>query len=360
VRVLIVHQPVDGGVGRHLRDLCAGLAERGHQVLTCGPEPIAGSRAEHVVLDLRRAVDPLGDVSAVASLARLVRRVKPDIVHAHSSKAGAVARLARPAFPRVPLLYTPHGYAFAGYFPRRLERVAYREAERVLAPMASLVSCVCRAEARLAESIGSTRRVRVVHNGVAIPAAGPGDPALEALRASGPVISTVTLLRPGKGVETLIDAVPRVLGRHPGAHFVIAGSGEDSKRLQQRAQLAGVGEAVRFLGRVQDPSALLRSSDIFVLPSWAESFPYAVLEAMASGTPVLATRVGGLVEMIDDGRHGLLVDAGSATALAGGLCVLLDDPGIGRAMAEAARARVEREFTLQRMLDGVLSVYAEA
>ena len=174
MRVLLCHQPTDGGVGRHVRDLIEGLLAKGNDVVVCSPSLPQGLQqpVAHVRIDLRRAVTPRADAAAVGRFARVVRDLRPQLIHAHSSKAGAIARVARVSFPGTPVLYTPHGYAFAGHFSRSLERLAYLGVERALAPIASHVVCVCEAEARLARSIGPHERVRVIHNGIAPPGAG--------------------------------------------------------------------------------------------------------------------------------------------------------------------------------------------
>ena len=168
-----------------------------------------------------------------------MRALRPDIVHAHSSKAGAVARLARRVAPRTPVVYTPHGYAHAGYFESRAQRRAYALAERALTPLASRIVCVCEAERRLALGLGAGARARLVYNGIDPPAETALHPEIAALRERGPVIATVTLLRPGKGIETLLDALPAVLAAHPGAQLAIAGAGVDQAHLEARAR--GVG-----------------------------------------------------------------------------------------------------------------------
>src|SRR3954454_23758529 len=137
-RVLLVSQPTDGGVFRHVRDLAAGLPAYGFDVALATP-PLESPPALSVTvaLPLERAPSPLDDGRAVARLARAVRELRPALVHAHSSKAGAVARIARAASPRTPVLYTPHGYAHAGYFESAAQRRIYAAAERALSPLAS-------------------------------------------------------------------------------------------------------------------------------------------------------------------------------------------------------------------------------
>jgi glycosyltransferase involved in cell wall biosynthesis len=361
-RILLVHQPVDGGVARHVSDLFTGLTASGYEVVLCGPALPAGTPmdAPHKALAFPRAVAPRADLAALRGFASIVSAVRPDLIHAHSSKAGAVARLGRLVHPRTPVLYTPHGYAFAGFFERDIERFAYREAERVLAPLARRVIAVCAAEARLAATIGPARRIRVVHNGVDPADDGPGDPQMRELARRGPVICVLTLLRPGKGVETLIDALPAVLAAHPEVQVAIVGEGPDREALLTRTRTRGVASAVHFLGPSVDPMGVLRVADVFVLPSWAESFPYVILEAMSVGVAIVASAVGGITEAIDDGQSGLLVPARDVGATASALVALLGDREQRARLGTSARQRVELRFSRAAMIESIVRVYEEA
>ena len=359
-RVLLVSQPTDGGVFRHVQDLAEGLPDHGFDVVLAAPPLTAAAPADTVVaLPLVRAPSPRADARALAGLVRAVRALRPDIVHAHSSKAGAVARLARLATPRVPVVHTPHGYAHAGYFESRAQRRAYALAERALTPLATRIVCVCEAERGLALALGAGARARLVYNGVGPPAGSPVHPEVAALRKRGPVIATLTLLRPGKGIETLLDALPAVLAAHPQVQLAIAGTGIDREPLEARARALGVAAAVRFLGFVDDPAGVVRGADVFVSSSWAESFPYVVLDAMALGRPIVATRVGGVAEALNDGESGLLVAPRDAHALAGALSRLLSEPARATEMGDAARARVRAKFTRERMFEGLAGVYSD-
>jgi glycosyltransferase involved in cell wall biosynthesis len=361
MRVLLCHQPTDGGVGRHVRDLIEGLVAAGHEVLVCSPALPRGLQqpVTHVHIDLRRAVAPGADTAALVRLARVVRDLRPDVIHAHSSKAGAVARLSRPFFARTPVVYTPHGYAFAGHFSRSLERLAYRGAERALAPLASRVVCVCEAEAQLARSIGPRGRVRVIHNGIAPAGEGERDARMAELARGGPVIGALTLLRPGKGLETLIAATPHVVASHPDARVAIVGEGPDLAKLRAQAVALGVADAIHFLGPSQRPLQLLRAMDVFVHPSWAESFPYVILEAMSLALPIVASDVGGISEALVDGDSGLLVAPRDERALARSLVSLLDDPARSRGLGAQALRRVALRFTQTEMVERLAALYEE-
>jgi glycosyltransferase involved in cell wall biosynthesis len=360
-RVLLCYQPTDGGVGRHIGDLAVGLRERGYEVVLCGPAVPRGlaGPVEHRYLDLRRAIAPRADFLTLGGLARIIREERPDAVHAHSSKAGAVARLARFSHPRTPVLYTPHGYAFAGHFSRPAERLAYGGVERALAPLASRTICVCEAEAILARSIGPNKRVRVVYNGIEPAQDGQVDPTIAKLSRLGPVIGALTLLRPGKGLETLIDALPRVLARHPAAQLAIVGDGPDLQALRTQTELRGVTDAVHFLGSSTEPQAVLRGLDLFVHPSWAEAFPYVILEAMSLGRPIVASDVGGIREAVVDGTSGRLVPPRDDGALAEALIAMLDDPIRRAQMGAMALSRVGERFTRTAMIDRLIDVYDE-
>jgi glycosyltransferase involved in cell wall biosynthesis len=376
-RILLVYQPVDGGVGRHLLDLSQGLTQLGYEAVLCGPAVPGGSvarsgaadrpsqtaaavpAARHVPLAMGRAIKPGGDLVALGGFAKVVRSIKPDLIHAHSSKAGAVARLGKLLNPRIPVTYTPHGYAFAGFFEHELERLAYREAERLLAPLTGRVIAVCEAEARLAAEVCPSSRVRVVHNGIDAGPGAPPDERTRALAANGPVLCTVTQLRPGKGVETLIDALPAVAARHPTVQLVIVGDGPLRGALESRTRMRGVDQLVHFLGEHADPQSVLRGGDVFVLPSWAESFPYVILEAMSMGLAVIASDVGGIAEAIVHGESGLLVAPADHAALARAMLALLDDEALRRRLGEVAKSRVRQRFTRAAMIGDLVNVYEE-
>jgi glycosyltransferase involved in cell wall biosynthesis len=366
-RVLLVHQPVDGGVARHVADLFNGLLDRGDEPVLCGPGLPSASLltegvppdAPHLTLEMGRSISPASDIVAVRHFRGIARRVRPDLIHAHSSKAGAVARISRLAGVGVPVLYTPHGYAFAGFFEHELERRAYREVERSLASLTSRVVAVCDAEAALARTVTPPRRIRVVHNGIDAPPDGAADPRLVELRRDGPLIAVLTQLRPGKGLETLIDALPHVLARHPAARVALAGDGPERSGLAERARAAGVIDAVTFLGEHPDPIAVLRGADIFLLTSWAESFPYVILEAMAVGLPIVSSDVGGVAEALTDGVTGLLVPARDPGATAAALNRLLADEQLRIRLGTAAHRSVSTRFTRTAMVAGMSAVYRE-
>jgi glycosyltransferase involved in cell wall biosynthesis len=167
----------------------------------------------------------------------------------------------------------------------------------------------------------------------------------------------VANLRPEKGHDVLIDAASEVLRRFPDARFELVGGGAERAALAARATERGVAHAFTFLGHRDDVPERLATADMFVLPSRSEAFPNALLEAMAAGLPVVASSVGGVLELVENGRNGFLVPAGNAFALADRICRLMADPSLGRRLGVAARADVEARYSFDRMVTAFENVY---
>jgi glycosyltransferase involved in cell wall biosynthesis len=348
----------EGGGFDHVARLAYQLAKRGHEVAVAGPRASLGN-VEVIEIPIVRSISPRADVRTVRALSGVYRRFRPDIVHAHGSKEGVTARLARLVNPRVPVVYTPHGYAFDSHFSGAGGRAMYRAAEMLAAPLATRVLCVCEAERRLAQRIGPAGRTRVVHNGIEPLSPSVVDSKLEQLRGRGPLVCSLAGAREGKGVETLIDAAPAVLEEFPSVTIVVAGDGPLRASLEDRARKAGVAERFHLHGQVSDVAGVLNAADVFTHPSWAESLPYAVLEAMSLGLPIVATDVGGVAEAVPDRDCALLVPPRDERALGDALRALLRDRDLARELGSAARRRQLEQFSLERMVDGTVAVYEE-
>jgi glycosyltransferase involved in cell wall biosynthesis len=226
-----------------------------------------------------------------------------------------------------------------------LQRAAYACAHTVVANSHA-------AARRLALEGVPARKIAVVPNGVDLQPLWP-----KSAPVGGRTIIVVANLRPEKGHDVLIDAAAHVLHRFPDARFEVVGDGPERGRLTALAAARALSRSFSFLGHRDDVAARLGSSDIFVLPSRSEAFPNAVLEAMAAGLPIVASAVGGIPELIDDGRSGLLVPAGDPAALAERLCRLLADAPLAVRLGEAARAKAEAHDSFDRMVASFESLY---
>jgi glycosyltransferase involved in cell wall biosynthesis len=366
-RVLLVFEPPDGGVPAHVLELARGLGEHGWSPLVAGPaqgaayEEFERAGVRAIRLPMGRELDPLAYASSLRRLVGLMRGGRFDLVHAHSSKAGVLARLAADA-TRTPAVYTPHCFAFARPGPR-FATAGVVAIERALAALTRAVLCVAQDERRLAlhHRVAPAERLHVVHNGcAACDGAATPDPELAAFAGSGPLAACVTVLRPQKAVDTFVRAAPEVLRAVPEARLAVVGNGEMRPSLEREARELGLDGRFGFFAFRPPAVRQLRQLDVFVLPSAWEAFPISLIEAMACGVPQLATAVGGTPEAVRDGETGLLCPPRDPAALARALVALLSDPQRRERMAKASRERHAEAFTVERMVASTAAVYEAA
>jgi glycosyltransferase involved in cell wall biosynthesis len=277
----------------------------------------------------------------VLGFAGLLWKARPDLVCQHSG-GRTIRRLAVMSGARVVLHV--HGYVSEsrGIYPSVFSGT---DADAIIANSRAT-----------AEQIRATGRVYVIYPGAEASGARPYRPAGEAVGAF--VLGAASRLAAVKGLDVLVEAVARVLGEFPGMRLEIAGSGPERRSLEAAARNAGIQDRVAFLGWCEDLAPLLATWDLFVQPSRAEGFGLAALDAMAAGVPVIASAVGGLVELIEDGRSGWLVPADDAKALAAKIADALRNPWRRHAVGEAGRRRVSSGFRTGNMVDATLAVYA--
>jgi glycosyltransferase involved in cell wall biosynthesis len=305
----------------------------------------------------------LSDARALRRLVALVRGQGFDLVHAHGQDAAILAHAARRFVPFA-FLVTRHvleepARTLRERLRARLALGALRGAD---APVA-----VSRAAADRLEALGSfpPGRIRVIRNGVALERFRPDQlgrrrvELRETLRARpGDFLLLVpAVLRADKGHRVLLEVVPYLLGLFPGIQVAVAGSGEMEGELRARA--AHLGGTVQFLGHRVDIPELMDASDLVVLPSLAEALPTVAMEAAAAGRAVVATRVGGTPEVVEDGVTGLLVPPGDAQALAQAIMTVLRDAEGRAAMGVAARQRAHGAFGIEAQVSRTLRLWGE-
>lgn len=325
--VLHVAGPSLGGMGQHVISLVRLLPEEGFEsVLAAGRLPPGSAREPDHRIDLAGARSAL---IAVARLRRIVSRIRPAIVHAQGLKAAGAATLAR---GRARLVVTVHNAPGSSRrAPPGAARAALRAADVVIA-----------VSDELARSLPSSLPTRVVPLAIPAARATPSRPRSDVRRelGEGPIVLTLARLEPQKDLEVLLASARLVAPRVPGARFLIAGSGPQEASLRRRASELGLDDVVAFLGYREDATDLLAAADVLALSSRWEGVPFSVLEAAALGVPVVATRVGGLPEIIQDGVSGSLVPPRDPAALAAAIERVLTDPARAQAMAELARSRL--------------------
>jgi glycosyltransferase involved in cell wall biosynthesis len=345
-----------GGAQSYVAALLPALVERYDVVLAAhgeGPLRAAAERAgarfvplEHV----RRPINPFHDLAGLVELTRLLRRERPLVLHASSSKAGVLGRLAA-MLARVPIrFFTVHGWAFSAYSgPAGL---LYRVADRLMAPLTTITICVSEQELAAGLEAGACRRERsvVIHNAVDV----TGAPRSRHDRPV-PRLIAVGRLKAPKDFLTLV----RALAALPEGSFeaLIVGDGPDRAELEAEIRRLGLEGRVELAGERTDVPELLAASDVFVLSSGSEGLPVSVLEGMAAELPVVASAVGGLDELVDDGVTGILVPPGDEGAFAQALGRLVEQPDLRRELGAAGRARAEAKFDLDAFRGAHLDLY---
>ena len=347
--VVLILEATVGGTRRHVRDIVRGLAAgprksqfRLSVICSTRRDPameddLALFRSLGVgvfVVPMRRSVSPVSDFLCTLRIARLLRAMRPDVVHTHSSKAGLCGRLAVRLLPRAvrpSVVHTPHGFAFdiGGAKGRGAFRALAREWERFARMMTDTLVCVSDHERRQALALGyAVSAVRHICNGVEpLPVdARPAAPLSDPVRP--PRIRLFGRVCPQKGQEVLAAAVRELRDSRllPETGLDVALYGTLPRRLPRSLRRAESDGLLRVAGPLSPEDALaeIAASDIVVLPSNWEAMPYVMLEALAAGRYVVAASVGGIPEFIVDGQNGLLISRGDAHALAVAILSILE------------------------------------
>ncbi len=306
---------------------------------------------------LRRSVNPVADCRAFWELGRFIKSVQPDLVHTHSSKAGFLGRLAARKAGIRRIVHTPHGHVFGGYFSP-LETRLYVALERLAARWTNRIITLTDAEAaqHLSRGIGRPEQFVTIPTGVDLSGVRSAKPVH--LVGGGPIVGSVGRLAPVKGHRYLIDAAPAILQRFPGARVILVGDGEMHSQLGDRARALGLADQIIFTGYRTDVPSLIAGMDLMVLPSLNEGMGRVLVMAMALGKAIVASRVGGVPELLGEGEAGVLVPPGDSRALADAICGLLADPARARALGEAGRRRAPR-YSADAMIAALAKLYHE-
>jgi glycosyltransferase involved in cell wall biosynthesis len=314
-----------------------------------------GLRVEHV-RGLGRAPSPRDDAHALAQISTAIRRFRPHVVHTHKAKAGVLGRPAAWTH-RVPAtVHTFHGHLLHGYFSPLKTRAVVAVERGLARPTTALVAVGSRVRDELLEAgIGQRQQYSVVPPGVDLGIAPEPAAARRALGLpAGPIVTFVGRLAAVKRPERFVDLAMAVARSHPDACFAIAGDGELADEVRARAR--PLGRRMVFLGWRGDVETVYSASDVVVLTSDNEGMPVSLIEAAASGTPAVTTRVGSAPEVVADGVTGFVTDK-DPRALATAVTRLLDDEALRTAMGQAASQRAKARFGADRLASDIANLY---
>jgi len=342
---------ITGVVGRDEGDLSPAARAR-------GVEPV-------VIPELGRAIHPMRDLVALGKLVRVLRQIRPDLVHTHTAKAGTLGRVAGRLAGVPTSLHTFHGHVLEGYFSwpatqlfLGIERALARQTDRIITVSPRLRQAI------LAMGIGQPEQVVVVPLGLELnrflrtpPAPAGLRPALH-LTPGIPLLGIVGRLAPIKDHPALFRALTLLEAGSQAPHLVVVGDGERREELGRLADELGLASRIHFLGWRSDLEAILAELDMVICSSRNEGTPVALIEAMAAGVPVVSTDVGGVGDLVVHDETGWLVPPGDIPALARAIQGLLADPALRARLAVAARPAALSRHDVKGLIHRMETLYA--
>jgi len=378
IRVAEVITRLDrGGAPDIYRILCSKLDPAAFDVtLVAGPSEHMTQKTEDflkafsgrliTVPPLVRDINPSSDVMALFSLWRIFRSNRFDVVHTHTAKAGALGRLAARMAGVSVVIHTPHGHNMYGYFGERMTRNIIR-IEKFLAGRADKIVALTELEKDdyIKFGIAPEQKVEVIYQGLELDRYTCDWKESSALKKSfgiAPgenVVGMIGRLEKVKGPEYFIEMAAHVLKRFPNTKFIVAGDGALRPELEARAEKLGVKPEVVFAGWRDDVPEVLSMLDVLVMPSLNEAVGISAIEAEAEGVSVVATRVGGIPEIVKDNVTGVLVPPADARALAEAVSALLADRTMRDRMGSGGRAWVRGRFDAREMVRKTSVLYTE-
>ena len=316
--------------------------------------------------ELKREINPISDLIALAKLFLIFRREKFTIVHTHTAKAGVLARIAAHLAGVPCIIHQPHGHNFYGYFGVWGSKMALI-LEKFLATLTDRIIVLTESEKKdfLRLKVCCFEKISVVGNGIelnkyCLENVNKGEiKKILGIAGEDKVVGFIGRLEPIKGIEYLITAAKIIVTQISEIKFIITGEGALRKKLESEVKNLGLAKNFIFTGWKEDISPILAILDLCVLPSLNESWGLILLQAQKAGVPIVATTVGGIPEVVLDGKTGILVPPKDSRRFAEAIIYLLKDNPKRLAMAKAAKEWVDTRFSIQEMLGKIHGIYNE-
>jgi glycosyltransferase involved in cell wall biosynthesis len=316
---------------------------------------------------LVRSIVPIFDFTAFWRLYKILRRIKPDIVHTHSSKAGILGRWAA-WFAKVPaIIHTFHGFGFHD-FQHPITRWLYVAIEKITAPVTNkfIVVAADNIDKALKEGIGKRENYLVIHSGIdtkkyKTPVANKAAKRAElGLKPEDKAVTTIGPFKPQKNLPDFFKAAAIIARQNPKAVFLVVGDGALRPQFESQIKDLELTEKVKLLSWRRDTAELLAISDIFVMTSLWEGLPRAILEAMCAGIPVVANNVDGVNEVVQNGITGYLTTPNQPQQTALKVIELLANPDITKSMGLAGKTAITEDFDINQMIIQQESLYTHS
>ena len=370
--LFIITKSEIGGAQKYVLDMAAGAKNAGFAVAVASEqnsyfyEILTELGIEFIeIKNLQRSVNFAMDAKLLFELIKIIRKEKPDVVHLNSSKIGALGAIAA-KLARVPrVVFTAHGWAFRD--PRQVwEKYAIIAVSRLAALFQDRIICVseCDKEAALKYKIAPPEKLVVIHNGI-----NPKALSLLARKEARTrldidekslVVGTIANFYKTKSLDTLVLAAISAIHLSPQIKFVIIGDGPERIKIEELIKKYRLDGHFLLTGTMKNAGQFLKAFDIFVMPSKKEGLPYALLEAMAAKIACVASAVGGIPEIIENEKNGLLIKDMSPGKLNDAISRLIKDKKTTRALGAAAAETIQSKFSLKQMLEKTLTLYDES
>ena len=362
-----------GGAQRHVYDLAVAMKSRGNTVVVAlGGNGILREKLEDIGLKtyainkLGRDVSVVQDTGSFREIFITIKHEKPDVIHLHSPKAAGLGAIAGRLLGVKKIIYTVHGWSF------NENRPLYQKCAIMLASWITML-CVHKVvllsehERKQAERFPWTKdKLCVIPLGIKAPIFMSVDGAKQTLAKKlnmnfgefkrKTVIGTIAELHKNKGLKYLIEALKNVCSSHQEVISVIIGDGDLLTELHMEIKKAGLEGKVFLAGYMENASQYLKAFHIFALPSIKEGLPYVILEAGSASLPVVATTVGGIPEIIDDMKSGVLVQSKDPSELAHAISYMIEHPVLARQYGAALRENVSSKFELEKMIASIVAL----
>ena len=306
------------------------------------------------------------DLLAFISIYRLIKRIKPHIVHTHTSKAGWLGRLA--AFlARVPIIiHTPHGHVFHSYYGPLMTKI-FVIAERILSFMTDKITALTDRERdeHLEQGIASVEKYVIIHSGIMLQQIMNMNFVVETgkkkigIPQNSNVIGVVGRLVPIKGHKYLVSAAKRIIREFDSTFFVFVGDGYLESKLERQSESLGVRKNIIFTGWRKDVIEILNLFDILVLPSLNEGMGKVLIEGMALGKPIVASSVGGIIDLVENGVNGILVPPKDSDALEEAILKLIKNKNLAQKLGKNGKTKVYPEYDTFVMVRQIEDLYED-
>ena len=386
-RVLyVITKSVWGGAAKYVYDLSTCLSKENFEVcIAAGPAPKKarygkgnqGKFAQKIkeaglpylnISSFQRSVNPLKDIFAFFEILILLLKIKPDVIHVNSPKAGGITGVAAFIYKilyKTHIVYTPHGWAVNEDRPK-WQIFLIKFFSKLTCLFYDRIICVSEYDKKIAfeNNIAPSYKITLIHvsitpkNILFLPRQEAQKKLLNG-KISPLVIGTIAEWNKNKGLFFLLEAIIKIKPLIKEFDVVLIGSGENADKVKMYDFVKKNNlENVHLIEWIDQAAAYLKALDIFVLPSIKEGFPYSILEAMAAELPIITTPAGGIPEVIENNINGILVHSKNSQEIAEKILYLINNPEIGRELAKKAKEKVEKEFSLEKMVKETEKIYS--